>query len=179
MEPFSNELVTILVLISIIWSGLTLIVVLIFLIYFIFTSCSKPRPPTSIHPTRNRSSVESVATENSESIITDEPVSHQPHKNDKRRNSDNSTNITNVHSNSFYDKNKNNQQKIYTYDRTTEMHGYGTHNQSYPKQHRQSIHPISDIRATDRPTPYPPDVLARETIMNKTRFPADNKYNIN
>jgi hypothetical protein len=176
MQAFSPELLTILSLISICWAGVTCIGVLIIFIVFICLSCSKRQGRVqSVKPIQSRSTSSSLTVHEPDPLIS--PVSiRTPIKNLEQQKHHYDTNsVTNEHSYSY----NRYQQQEYMHDENddttktdqTRLHGHRHHKRQY-----QSVKPMTDIRIMDRHTPYPPDVIAREKLMNNTRFPIDNKY---
>jgi FtsZ-interacting cell division protein ZipA len=174
MEPFSAELLTILVLICIIWAGITLIAVLIIIIIFLCKLCSKHRGSKFIRPIRTPST---VSIENHSRVIT--PVPIKTIDQDKK-----STPRYDTHNNldeHAYSNHKNKyQQQEYMRDEnddTTTINDARMYVQRQQKRSYQPIKPLStDIRVSDRHTPYPADVIARDRLMNCTRFSTEKKY---
>ncbi|CAF3038783.1 unnamed protein product [Rotaria socialis] len=188
MQPFSAELLSILVLISISWSGVIFIAVVILIIFLTCKSCSKRRRPGFIHPKQTHSPTISVSDSNDSVTKTPLPTEYLPHGTNKQKLPekhhylDDTISVTNEHTNPFYNKNTKSQQKTYTHDNndrtTTTMHEHGTNNRNYHvrRPHNQTVQPISNVPAVNRPTPYPQDVIARDRLMNRNRFPIDLRY---
>ena len=174
MVEFSNELLTILTLISIAWTGITFIGVIIVGIVLIYLRCSKHRRLKSVKPIPIRSRSPSILLNEHipslSSVPTKSPIKYpeqQTHHYD-------TSSVINEHSYSYSNKNKYQQQE-YMHD---ENDGTTTrlYSQHHKKRQSQSVKPMTDIRINDRHTPYPPDVIARERLMNNTRFSSENKY---
>jgi hypothetical protein len=185
MVSFSIELLTILVLISISLAGITFIAVLIISIIYIYSFCSKRRQLKSIKPIPTHSTSSVISIDNQTPAISPVPIKFPIRSTDKQKKLE--RHIQHYDENSvideqFYLNNKNKyQQQEYIHDENDETTTTINENQIYrqrhqKRQHQQSMKPLTDIRILDRHTPYPPDVIAREKLMNITRFPMDNKY---
>ncbi|CAF1495719.1 unnamed protein product [Rotaria magnacalcarata] len=186
MQPFSVELLTILALVSISLSGVIFIAVIILAIFLIYKSCSKRRRPVPIHPKQKRSSTISVSTRNDTVTKTSLPTediltgTNTQKTSEQHRSLGDAIGVRNERTNPFYNKNKKSQQKIYTNDdndRTTAIHEHNTNSQNYHiRHHQQTFQPISNVPAAHRSTPYPEDVIVRDKLMNKHRFPTGHEY---
>ena len=171
MQPFSTELLSILILVCLSWAGVTLIAALIFLIIFLSKHCSKRSRSKFIKPVRTPST---VSIENGSRAIT--PVPIKPVVQEKTR-YDTHNNLDD-HSYSNH-KNRYQQQEYMrdNYDETTTTtNDARMYTQRPPKRLYQSVKPLADIRVIDRHTPYPADVIARDRLMNCTRFSTEKKY---
>ena len=169
MEAFSGETLSILVLIAVALSGVTFIAVLILTIGLL---CIRYRSrPTVVSPidsysSDRRSSVSSSSAVPSPTVPIKSPVVKSK-KRQEQRSPSNSISIIDERS---YDNRKKHSQ-IYNHDETT------IRNESRVHSQRQQQKPMTDMRFTDRSTPYPPDVIARERIMmTHIRIPKDNKH---
>jgi hypothetical protein len=157
MEPFSQELLTILTLIAVILAGVTFLAVLILIICIL---CVKSHQSNTISPIDTRSIASSDTRSSS--------VSHTPTKSPvvtstKRKKQSDSISI-------IYERPYNHQ-----YDKTTRTNESRIQR---PQQRQQRFTPITDVRFLDRHTPYPSDVLARErNMMNHRQFPMNNDDN--
>jgi hypothetical protein len=174
MQPFSAELLTILVLVCLSLVGVTFIAVLIILIIFLCSKCIKPRQSKLIKPIRTPST---ISIDNHSPIISPVPIRNtdQHQKLERKTYHYDANSAINGHSN----KNKYQQQEYMSDENdetTTTMNESRMYTQRHQKRPYQSLKPIADIRIMDRNTPYPPDVIAREKLMNNTRFPTDDKY---
>jgi len=180
MQPFSLELLTILVLIAITLAVITFLTVLITFIVYIFLFCSKRRQSKTIKPAPRHSTSSTISVHNHTPPISPVPIktpirNGNQHKKVERHYDDNSFMDEN-----FYLNNKNKyQQQEYIRDKndeTTTINESRMYVQRHQKQQYQPIKPVTDIRILDRHTPYPADVIARDRLMNNTRFTMDNKY---
>ncbi|CAF1117904.1 unnamed protein product [Adineta ricciae] len=185
MEPLSNDLLTILVLVSISWAGVTFIAVIIISIIYIYKRCKKPSNPRIISPVQILSRSSSVTTDQHFTPIAPTPI--KPSKYGKP-------------------SNKRDEPQYYPDTMSTigeESYSSRTNDQSYPvnnsyrrKENRndtfrsniqgptrpqyptlfRSVNPATDIRVLNRHTPYPPDVIARDKRMEANRFPMEEKF---
>lgn len=186
MVSFSTELLTILVLISISLAGITFIAVLIVSIIYIYSFWSKRRKLKSIKPIPTHSTGSTISIHDESPAISPVPIkfpirSTDKHKKPERRIQHYDENS--VTDEQFYLNNKNKyQQQEYMHDEndettTTTINESRIYRQRHQNRQQQPpMKPLTDIRILDRHTPYPPDVIARERLMNITRFPMDNKY---
>jgi hypothetical protein len=173
MEPFSPELLTILVLAALSWAGVTFIGVIVGFIVFICISRSKHRRDKHIYPTKTRSTASSISIDNHppsiQSIIMKNPIipiqKQEPHKprHDQSYSSSNQ-------------KNKYKQQEYINDDTTSIVNESRKTAPRHQRQQYRPIKPTTDVGFIDRHTPYPPDVIAREKFMYNIRFPGDEKY---
>jgi len=182
MVSFSPELLTILVLISISLAGITFIVVLIISIIYIYSFCSKRRQLKSIKPMPTHSTGSTISINHQSPGISPVPIkiptrsTDQQKKSERRKQHYDEDSFTDEQ---FYLNNKNKYQQQDENDDTTtinEGHMYIPRHQKRQHHQQPPMKPLTDIRILDRHTPYPPDVIARERLMNITRFPMDNKY---
>jgi hypothetical protein len=174
MEPFSPTLLTILVLICISWTGITFIAVLIIFIIFLCKKYSKYRGSKFIRPIRTPST---ISLENQSGPITPAPVKYLDHE--KTRYDTHTipdepsySNQQNRYQQQEYMRDDNDE----TTTTTATTNDVRMYTQRPQKRLYQSVKPLADIRVTDRHTPYPADVIARDRLMNYTRFSAENKY---
>jgi hypothetical protein len=169
MEAFSDETLTILVLIAVVLSSVTFIAVSILIIGLL--RIQYRRRPTVVSPmdsysSDRRSSVSSTSTISSPTVPIKSPVIRST-KRQEQRSPSNSISIIEERS---YDNRKKHSQ-IYNHDETTIKSESRVHSQ------RQQQKPMTDMRFMDRSTPYPPDVIARERIMmTHLRIPKNNKH---
>ena len=186
MEAFTPELLSILVLICVSWAGVTCILVLVLLIIFICSVCSKRRQLKSIKPSPTRRTSSSVSIANHSSLISPLPLK-SPYKNleqykkpEQQKHYYDATSGMNEHPYSSHNNKNQYQQEEYTRDENDETTATINESRTYGQRHHNRRHhpvkPLRDMSVNDRPTPYPPDVLARDKLMNKSRFPKDNKY---
>ncbi|CAF3289541.1 unnamed protein product [Rotaria sp. Silwood2] len=185
MEPFSTNLLTILVLICLSWTGVIFIAVLILFIFLICQSCSKRRRLKSIDPIQKYPSGTSISRDADSRTITSSPTQDFDNSIDHHKKSGqhqrihNTISVKNEHANSSYNNNKKSQQKIYTNDKndkTTTMNEYRTFNQNYQERQYQPIEPINYFTAVQRSTPYPHDVIVREKLMHNSRLKIANHF---
>lgn len=170
MEPFSAETLTILALISVIWACLTFIAVLVILIVFLCKFCAQGRRLKFINPARATSI---VSLERRSPTIT--PVSIRPL--DQHKQATRQYDAHSVLEDFSYSSHKNRyQQQDYMRDENDETTAKRGGRVFVQRRQYQSVKPLADLRVSDRHTPYPADVLARERLMNNTLFPAENKY---
>lgn len=174
MEPLSGEVLTVLSLISICWTGVTCLAVLIFALIILCRRCLKRRRPKAIKPIRSPSILS--RDELSPAVSPVPNKSHDQHQRTTRHYQTPSA-LDEV----SYSAHPNNyQQQDYTHDgndETTMKNENRTFIQRQQKRSHQSVKPVANLRITDRHTPYPADVIARERLMNNTLFPMDNnKY---
>lgn len=173
MEPFSADVLTILTLISICWTGVTCLAVLIFAVIFLCRYCVKHRRPQAIKPIRTPSVLSA-----DEASVPVTPVPIKPH--DRHKQNTQRYESPSVLDDVSYSNHPNKyQQQDYMHDEndeTTVKNENRTFVQRPSKRGYQTVKPMANLRLTDRHTPYPADVLARERAMNHTRFPVDNKY---
>jgi hypothetical protein len=184
MEPFSTELLTILVLICISLTGITCIACLIIFIVYIYTFCSKRRQAKSINPIRRHSTASTVSISNHSVPISPVPRkspirSTDQHRKPERHIQNYDTNST-MNENSYFNNKNKYQQQEYMLDKNDETVTTINDSRMYVQHHRkpnyQSVKPMADVRIMNRQTPYPPDVLAREKFMYNNRFSTDDKY---
>lgn len=174
MEPFSNEVLTILALVSISWAGVTCILAVVLLIVYL---CSVYKKKRRLQPFREDSVVSTVTMDNrprSDSLL--------PGKQPVRNN---------------YAYNQPGPPR-YRYDTMTPIDeqpypshpnqvGYGPEDYRYRsevtepartarRKPYQPIRPAVELRGVDRHTPYPVDVVIRDQVMNANRFPLDDRH---
>ena len=173
MEPFSADVLTILTLISICWTGVTCLAVLIFALIFLCRYYVKHRRPKAIKPIRTPSV---LSADEASAPVTPVPIkSHDRHKQNTHRYESPSV-LDDV---SYANHPNKYQQQDYMHDEndeTTVKNENRIFVQRPSKRGYQTVKPMANLRISDRHTPYPADVLARERAMNHTRFPVDNKY---
>jgi len=185
MEPFTNDLLTILVIICISWTGITFIAVLIIGIVFIYLSWSKRRRSKSIKPIPAQSRTSSISIPSSSpSIIRTPkktPVKNVDHhkKSELQKHRHDAISVIDEHSHSSYNSKNKYQQDDYRNEendettRINETRAYGTR---YQRRQPPTVKPLVDVRVNSRRTPYPPDVIARAKLMNNSLLPMDDKY---
>ncbi|UJR31685.1 hypothetical protein I4U23_019166 [Adineta vaga] len=186
MEPFTNDLLTILALISISWAGITFIAVIIISIIFIYLRCKKRRRSIFIEPTRAQSTTSSVIIDHRPQSVSPISIKHSPRHSDHSKKSkihrhrqDVMTPIDERHYPS-HNTNTRYPHNDYIHDEygneTTRTIESVTH-RPYPQQKQYPlIKPVTDVRVIDRNTPYPPDIMARAKRMDANRFPMDDNY---
>jgi hypothetical protein len=184
MLQFGADLLTILVLISLSLAGVTFIAVLIFLIIYIF-SCLKRRRSKSIKPIPTHSTKSSVAIDDHSPSISPIPIKTPVRSSDQHKKSEqkiqryDTFNITNEHPFGSHNNKNRYQQQEYIHDEndeTTTINESRIYDPYHQKRQYQSFKPTGDLRIIDRHTPYPPDVIAREKLMQNIRFPTENKF---
>jgi hypothetical protein len=173
MEPFSDEILSILVLIAVILAGVTFIAVTILIICLLcfryrHSATVSPVDSHSITPTDSRrSSVSSVS-----SAITSIPIKSPVVKSTRRQEQRSPSNSISIIDERSYDNRKKHSQ-VYSYDDTT----IRNESRVYSQRRQQHQKPTTDVRFIDRATPYPPDVIARERVMMAhLRIPRNNKH---
>lgn len=168
MEPFTPELLTILVLISTVWTGITCLAVIVGLIIFLCKTCSKQtRTDTVAFPIRSHSL---YSTPSIPEIVSPVPApTSDPKKRFRREQA-----RFNPHPHSFYnDRNR----SEYPSDKNNETIAKADERSTYDTARRyRALEPVTTLPGLNRGTPYPPDVLARERWMNENRFGSKPKY---
>ena len=169
MEPFTPELLTILVLVCIIWAGITCLAVILGLIFFLCIKCSTTRRQgTTTYPIERRSLYATPSIADGISPVPSAfPLPNgDPKKRIRRENPPFNSTDRNRFDDSEYPNDKNNE-TIVTSD---ERPAYEA------SRHYRSLEPVNSLRGLNRQTPYPPGVLARERWMNANRLGAKTKY---
>ena len=185
MEPFSGELLSILVLVAVVAAGVTLLLLIAVIIYL----CrSRRRHSTAVEPGSDHSTASSDQ-EDERSSSTDTSVASKPPAKrtirHKRRHktpvdeylSDPQSEIDEVVV--IPDHNLKKQQRQQQHKRSKPSQNDSirrdqgrTHAQFYPQRTQMVTKSLVDTRFPDRHTPYPPDVMTREKIMmDHIRFP--------
>lgn len=173
MEPFSPEVLTILTIISICLIGVTCLAVLIIGLIILCRRCLKRRRPKAIKPIRTPSILSN--DELSPRVTPIPNKSHDQHKRTTRHYETPSV----LDELSYSGQPNKYQQQDFMHDdndETTVKNDNRTFIQRQQKRSFQNVKPVANLRITDRQTPYPADVIAREKLMNNTRFPMDSKY---
>lgn len=176
MEPFSADILTILSLISICWTGVSCLAVLIFALIFLCRYCAKHRRPKMVKPIQTPSVLSADDDDDASAPVTPVPIkTHDRHKPNTHR-----YETPSVLDDLSYSNHPNKyQQQDYMHDDNDETTVKNENRTFVPRPSKrgyQTVKPMANLRLTDRHTPYPADVLARERAMNNTRFPMDNKY---
>jgi FtsZ-interacting cell division protein ZipA len=181
MEPFTNELLTILVLICISWAGITIIAVLIIAIVFIYLSCSKRRRSKIINPNPVQSRTSSVSIHSSSPYIVHTPkktpvknVNHHK-KSELQQNGHDTMSVIDEHPHSSHNSRNKYPQDDYTHEENNDTIRINE-TRVYGQRQPQTVKPFLDVRVISRRTPYPPDVIARDKLMNNIRLPMDDKH---
>jgi FtsZ-interacting cell division protein ZipA len=185
MEPFPNDILTILVIICISWTGITFIGVLIIGIVFIYLSWSNRRRSKSIKPIPSQSRMSSVSIPSSSPSIVPTPkktpvknVDHHK-KLELQKHRHDAISVIDEHSNSSYYSRNKYQKDDYRHDEndeTTRINRTQAYGPRYQQRQPPTVKPLVDVRVNSRRTPYPPDVIARAKLMNNSLLPMDDKY---
>lgn len=175
---FSTELLSILVLVSLALAGTTFLAVLILCIIYLYSLYSKRRQCKTVKPIPTHSTGSSVSIRDHSPPLTPIPnkTSAQHNKFDGHYHGNH---MMDEHSYLNINKNKYQQQEYMRDDSdetTTTLNESQMYDQRQKKRSNQSVKPAQDIRILERHTPYPPDVIARERLMNNNRFSMNNKY---
>jgi hypothetical protein len=186
MEPFSAETLTIVIIVTVVLAGVTLMAVLILITYlFCLNECRsrtiKPTDTPSIVysvPIESRSSSKSPVLLKPPVIHTDQRIEQVQQLKSQKPSSDSIT-VTDEHPVSTYNNQKKQlkerEQHVYERDGMTTVNERRIYDQRHPQQ--KLFKPVKDVQFIDRQTPYPPDVLERDRIMTSHfRFPRTKKF---
>ena len=180
MRPFSTEVLTILTLISIVWTGLTFTTALIFSVYFIYKSCSRHYGSKPVYPTPTYSAISSALSNHNHLTKTPSLPEHRfkgidSYEVSKRKYYLSDTaGVMNQNLN-IYNNHRKYQQQTYRRDEDDVETTIDRNNRNYSTVRHQLPKPTPNVLVFDRATPYPESILARERLMNQIRFPTKNK----